>query len=184
MERHVQAFGMLAGDVPDLAICPRPATGTAPSESKPLSLVPVVTLRHGSAAVPCVLPQLELQNQCRLPFEASSTVAELATLDPAAQALIEMRIYAAAFLTDSLAALPRGSFAGSGRALAAAQSASASRRTKTLCSLAPPSRKSTKSCATNNLEDFVSRREHTSLGARAFTALLDFFECCDYTTRL
>ncbi|XP_037276809.2 uncharacterized protein LOC119169911 [Rhipicephalus microplus] len=62
-------------------------------------------LNDGCAAAACVVPSLELHNQCRLACEASSTIAELAALDLAADALIQLRAPSAAVLSDSRAAL-------------------------------------------------------------------------------
>ncbi|XP_075739590.1 uncharacterized protein LOC142790040 [Rhipicephalus microplus] len=61
-------------------------------------------LNDGCAAVACVVPSLELHNQCRLACEASSAIAELAALDLAADALIQLRVTSAAVLSDSRAA--------------------------------------------------------------------------------
>uniref|UniRef100_L7LYN9 Putative tick transposon n=1 Tax=Rhipicephalus pulchellus TaxID=72859 RepID=L7LYN9_RHIPC len=62
-------------------------------------------LRDGSAAAACVIPSLELHNQCRLVCEASSTIAELAALDLAADALLQLQVSSAAVITDSRPAL-------------------------------------------------------------------------------
>ncbi|XP_075740081.1 uncharacterized protein LOC142786333 [Rhipicephalus microplus] len=62
-------------------------------------------LNDGCATAACVVPSLELHNQCRLACEASSTIAELAALDLAADALIQLRVPSAAVLSDSRTAL-------------------------------------------------------------------------------
>ncbi|XP_075556532.1 uncharacterized protein LOC142588579 [Dermacentor variabilis] len=59
----------------------------------------------GSAAAACTAPDIPASRQCRLCFPASSTVAELAAIDLAADLLYECSASSAAILTDSRAAL-------------------------------------------------------------------------------
>ncbi|XP_072143100.1 uncharacterized protein [Dermacentor andersoni] len=60
----------------------------------------------GSGAAACTAPDISETRQCRLRFAASSTVAELAAIDLAADLLLEHPdIVSAAILTDSRAAL-------------------------------------------------------------------------------
>ncbi|XP_037515372.1 uncharacterized protein LOC119391795 [Rhipicephalus sanguineus] len=60
---------------------------------------------EGSAAAACIAPTLEVAGKCRLPIAASSTTAELAALDLAAEILAKFLPPAAAVLCDSRAAL-------------------------------------------------------------------------------
>ncbi|KAH8034811.1 hypothetical protein HPB51_003042 [Rhipicephalus microplus] len=62
-------------------------------------------LNDGCATAACVVPSLKLHNQFRLACEASPTIAELAALDLAADALLQLRVTSAAVLLDSRAAL-------------------------------------------------------------------------------
>lgn len=62
-------------------------------------------LSDSSAAAACVVPSLELHNQCRVMCGVSSTIPEHATLDLAANALIELKVSSAAVLSNSRAAL-------------------------------------------------------------------------------
>ncbi|XP_075556524.1 uncharacterized protein LOC142588571 [Dermacentor variabilis] len=62
-------------------------------------------LRDGGAAAACVSPSIPAQSQCRVLSAVSSTHAELAAVDLAAELIYRRRIPAAAILTDSRAAL-------------------------------------------------------------------------------
>ncbi|XP_075534470.1 uncharacterized protein LOC142568352 [Dermacentor variabilis] len=62
-------------------------------------------LRDGAAAAACVAPSIPAQSQCRVLSAVSSTHAELAAIDLAAELIYQRRIPAAAILTDSRAAL-------------------------------------------------------------------------------
>ncbi|KAH8033090.1 hypothetical protein HPB51_006400 [Rhipicephalus microplus] len=62
-------------------------------------------LNDGCATAVCVVPSLELHNQCRPACEASSMIAELTALDLAAYALLQLRVPSAAVLSDLSAAL-------------------------------------------------------------------------------
>ncbi|KAH8032852.1 hypothetical protein HPB51_003225 [Rhipicephalus microplus] len=55
----------------------------------------------GAAAATCVVPALGLHGQCRLPFTASSTTAELTAIDLAADQLADLLPPTAAVLCDS-----------------------------------------------------------------------------------
>ncbi|KAH8042315.1 hypothetical protein HPB51_021399 [Rhipicephalus microplus] len=59
----------------------------------------------GRATAACVLHSLELLSECRFACEVLSTIAELAVLDLAADALLGKRVPSAAVLSDSRAAL-------------------------------------------------------------------------------
>ncbi|XP_072145534.1 uncharacterized protein [Dermacentor andersoni] len=62
-------------------------------------------LRDGAAAAACVTPDIPAQSQCTVLSAVSSTHAELAAIDLAAELIYQRRIPAAAILTDSRAAL-------------------------------------------------------------------------------
>ncbi|KAL3189285.1 hypothetical protein MRX96_002952 [Rhipicephalus microplus] len=62
-------------------------------------------MADGAVAVPCVVSALGLQGQCRLHFPASSTTAELAAINLAADQLAELLPPTAVVLCDSRFAL-------------------------------------------------------------------------------
>ncbi|XP_037564908.1 uncharacterized protein LOC119444609 [Dermacentor silvarum] len=62
-------------------------------------------LRDGAASAACVAPELSAQFQCRVLCAVSSTHAELAAIDLAAELLLQLPVQRAAVLTDSRAAL-------------------------------------------------------------------------------
>ncbi|KAH7985635.1 hypothetical protein HPB49_026336 [Dermacentor silvarum] len=62
-------------------------------------------LKKGSAAATCTIPELSTRKQCRIRGSCSSTLAELAALDLAADLVLEHLPPAVAILTDSRAAL-------------------------------------------------------------------------------
>ncbi|XP_070387396.1 uncharacterized protein [Dermacentor albipictus] len=59
----------------------------------------------GSAAAACTAPDISASRQCRLRFPASSTVAQLAAIDLAADLLQQCGVSSAAILSDLRAAL-------------------------------------------------------------------------------
>ncbi|KAL3222022.1 hypothetical protein MRX96_029012 [Rhipicephalus microplus] len=60
---------------------------------------------NGLAAASCFAPSLGLRENCRLPISASSTAAELASINPAANQLADFLPQSAAVMCDSRAAL-------------------------------------------------------------------------------
>ncbi|XP_037560898.2 uncharacterized protein LOC119440022 [Dermacentor silvarum] len=100
--------------------CPTPAWGAASSSSPALRRPAVIeeqlagrvlvytdgsVLRDGAASAACVAPELSAQFQCRVLCAVSSTHAELAAIDLAAELLLQLPVQRAAVLTDSRAAL-------------------------------------------------------------------------------